>query len=120
MSFSETEITPGCSLITGDKNEPMTYSDLRLANRALKERWPISEADREELVKQMSRIIRLSKKSGLKILAARALIAADAMNVQQERIDKPVVHSHEHTVTIGRDLEARRARILAQLTKDDG
>ena len=53
------------------------------------ERWPMSEAIRNAVVRELSRILIDSNASRReKTSAARALIAADAQNIEQEKMSK--------------------------------
>lgn len=57
--------------------------------RAMVERWPMSEAVRNAVVSELSRILIDSNASKReKTSAARALIAADAQNIEQEKMSK--------------------------------
>jgi hypothetical protein len=64
-------------------------SDTRLVERAIRQRWPIPE-DRRPAI--MDRLIQVATGEGVsdrnRVVAARALLAADALNMQQEKLDQ--------------------------------
>ena len=65
---------------------PCEIRDARLMERALRERWPISDEARANVVERLSEIVaKPGAKRRERIAAARALIAADALNVQASR-----------------------------------
>ena len=67
--------------------------DTRMAERALRERWPMSEAVRVAILKRLAGIVDPESPEGAKakrrevISAARALMAADKLNLERERLD---------------------------------
>jgi hypothetical protein len=59
-------------------------SDLRLAERALRDRYPMDAARREFIVQEAERLARTSLSERVRIAALRVLLAADAINVRRE------------------------------------
>lgn len=83
----------------GQEHPPGTIRDTRMVARAITERWPIKPAMRAAVVKRMAGIVTSSKVSAREATAAaKALIAADALNQADEIAAKPqqVQHAHVH------------------------
>lgn len=69
--------------------------DTRLWEKALKERWPIPEAMRAGVIKSLLQIIANPEaKPREKTAAARALMAADAQNIEMEKMRQADEHEH--------------------------
>jgi hypothetical protein len=69
---------------------PLTARDTRLIERAVRQRWDIPPALRETIPKALGQVASNPKASHRnRIAAARALIAADALNLGQEKHDDP-------------------------------
>lgn len=92
-------------------------ADLRLIGRAIKERWPIEEAKRKPLIDELLSIaMNTDNEVKERILAARAVIEADKVNMTQEERDDPtplvidVRHGDERAAFAGflRDIAIRR------------
>ena len=70
-----------------DEERP-SRADLRLQERALRERWPIDPKDREALIAGLTLLIDdLDAKARTRIAAARTLLAADKINLEAERLE---------------------------------
>jgi hypothetical protein len=63
--------------------------NLGLVERALRNRFPVSDAIRELVVSQAVAIIRWAKNPRTQLAAMRVLLAADALNVRREAIAGP-------------------------------
>lgn len=73
----------------GDSPPPLTARDTRMVERALRQRWPIPEGLRERLPAELAKVIESRRASHRnKIAAARALLEADKLNLEQERRDQ--------------------------------
>jgi len=84
--------------------------DLTLANRALRERWPLTPEMREFIVLEAMKIAMSSHDERNRLGAMRVLVSADRTNSVRENTATPqqVNHLHAH-VTI----DERRARVAA-------
>lgn len=63
-------------------------SDLRLLRRAIRERWPLTEEQRDKLPKWLVQIVsdeELDVRG--RVGAAKVLVEMDKLNIQQEQID---------------------------------
>ena len=74
---------------TGDRNRGDTgltaTAELRLAERALKEHWPITNEIREDVVRRAQEVLARDDASVGQIVAAGRLLAlADSLNVKRE------------------------------------
>lgn len=87
----------------------------RLWERALKERWPIPEAMRSGIVKALGKILIDPETSPReKTAAARALMAADAQNIEMEKMEQADEHEHRaRLVAIAKHLGPERISELA-------
>ena len=71
--------------------------DTRLIERAVKNRWPIPEKYRDAIIKRQIRIAIDPKSSGREArAAARTIIAADKINLEEEIKSTPAIHLHQH------------------------
>lgn len=71
--------------------DPSKPSDRALIRLAIKQRWPISEEVREELVRTTAQAMKdAGKKKNARDVAgcARVLVAADAVNLKEEQEDE--------------------------------
>lgn len=90
--------------------------------KAIKERWKIPEGMRDELIEQMRRIAAgeiPDCKPRDRIRAAEALLAADQLNLDQEKIEQPaapVIHEHRFSETL--TIEQRTEAIIAALSQE--
>jgi hypothetical protein len=91
----------------------------RLWERALRERWPIPEAMRSVIVKSLAKILLDAESSAReKTAAAKALMAADSLNVQQERMDQADEHERrQRMVELARQLSPGE---VARLSAESG
>ena len=91
----------------------------RLWERALRERWPIPEAMRSVIVKSLAKILLDADSSAReKTAAAKALMAADSLNVQQERMDQADEHERrQRMVELARQLSPGE---VARLSAESG
>jgi hypothetical protein len=91
----------------------------RLWEKALKERWPIPEAMRSVIVKSLAKILLDADSSAReKTAAAKALMAADSLNVQQERMDQADEHERrQRMVELARQLSPGE---VARLSAESG
>lgn len=72
---------------SGGESE-FTARDSRMVERAIKGRWPIPDEMREKVPEALSKVITSPGSSQRnKIAAARALLAADSLNMEQEKRD---------------------------------
>lgn len=97
----------------------MTVRQTRLWERALTERWPIPEAMRSVIVKSLGKILLDANSSPReKTAAAKALMAADSLNVQQERMDQADEHERrQRLVELARQLSPGE---VARLSAESG
>ena len=97
----------------------MTVRQTRLWERALTERWPIPEAMRSVIVKSLGKILLDANSSAReKTAAAKALMAADSLNVQQERMDQADEHERrQRMVELARQLSPGE---VARLSAESG
>jgi len=97
----------------------MTVRQTRLWERALAERWPIPEAMRSVIVKSLGKILLDANSSAReKTAAAKALMAADSLNVQQERMDQADEHERrQRMVELARQLSPGE---VARLSAESG
>jgi hypothetical protein len=100
-------------------------SDVRLVERALKERWPIPDSARLILGEEMGNILANPEESSrARSIAARVLLAADQLNLEQEKRDLggEVVnvnlsgevkqkHEHDHNCRLAGFLERYDAEV---------
>lgn len=70
----------------GSGGESGHARDDRLLARAIREGWPITPNIQHNILKHMCRIVERSKKPREKISAARAVLAADALNLERARL----------------------------------
>lgn len=90
----------------------MHPKEIALYRRAIRERWPISNERRQEIVEELSKVMRHTDKERSKMAAAATLIKADALNVAREKIeaqDEPSVVQHYHTLGLAADAARRKA-----------
>ena len=86
-----------------------TRSELALVARAARERWPIPEQTRRDLVDKLTTIaLDKNQSTRTQLAATRALIAADRLNGQVER------ESHGSELFSGIALEAAQAGVTVQ------
>lgn len=82
-----TEISPfggqGGGLFSGGHDR----ADARMVGTAMRQRWPISDAIRVKLADRLSGIVLDSEDDRTVVAAAKALIDADKLNLEQEKRD---------------------------------
>jgi hypothetical protein len=93
--------------------------ETRLWEKALRERWPIPDAMRSVIVKSLAKILLDADSSPReKTAAAKALMAADSLNVQQERMDQADEHERrQRLVELARQLSPGE---VARLSAESG
>lgn len=74
--------------------------EANLVRRAIKERWPIPEAERADVVARLLQTVREAEDARSVVAAARAIIAADALNMEQEKRDQQIPEYHVHEVRV--------------------
>ena len=60
--------------------------EMRLTERVFRDRWPIDDQTREQLIERCRQLLS-SNDPRVAVGAARALIAADSLNMQEVRLD---------------------------------
>lgn len=77
----------------GGQGDELSRSDIRLLDRAIKERWPLSQDCRVKILKRLTAILDRESDDGAKaktrdvIAAAKAIISADRLNLQQDALE---------------------------------
>ena len=69
----------------------------RMLERAVKNRWPIPDKYKEAIINRQVKIA-ISQKSTAResASAARTILAADKLNIEQEKLEQPQQHLHLH------------------------
>ena len=71
--------------------------DTRMIERAVRNRWPIPDKFREAIIKRQIRVAIDPKSTGREArAAARTIIAADKINLEEEIKSTPAIHLHQH------------------------
>lgn len=84
-----------------EPSAPVSRSDSALFRRAIRERWPIDPEKRPAMVTDlMNTALNDSFSLRARLSAARAVLAADAQNMEQERRDEGIPDIVEQRVTI--------------------
>jgi hypothetical protein len=60
--------------------------DIRLARRAFRERWPLTEANRRKIVDKLLGVVSRPKTQACLVQAAKALLEADKINIAERRL----------------------------------
>ena len=104
-------------------------SDARMVERAIREKWPITDEIRQLATQQMAITVGRSESERARVAAARVLAQFDRVNVQresnliaEERARTAETHQHVHFEALneGRDIIARvLARIEARGSNGD-
>ena len=64
-------------------------SDLKLIERSIRQRWPIPDSSREDIVLEMLRIVgNDAAGERAKIMAAKTLVAMDTLNQKDEHVSQ--------------------------------
>ena len=93
----------------------MPIRDTRLMERALRERWPIRPEYREKIILNLIAIVASRDASPReRTSAAKALLHADALNVEQERMEQLDEHEYRaRLVQLARQLPLGEVARLA-------
>lgn len=76
---------------------PTGTRDTRLLERAVRERWPIPERYKKAIINRQIKIAIDPESSGREArAAARTIIAADKINLEEEIRSTPAIHLHQH------------------------
>lgn len=78
--------TPGGGFL-GDGGLQAGKGNMRMIQRAIKERWPISDTIRQQLIGQMAQIVSRSGNQRDIIAAAKVLVSADLVNLKDKQIE---------------------------------
>ncbi len=71
----------------------MSIRDTRMYQRALSQRWPIPQSMREEILAELVKVLRDPAASPReKTSAAKALMSADRLNIEEEKITQDDQH----------------------------
>jgi len=97
--------------------------NMALARRAFRERWPMTDERRAMLLDQMFRIVEGGPDPRNRIAAAKVIVQADAINVNQQKIDTPKESNVNLTVSggmaVGVSVGAVTASLREQMLNDD-
>lgn len=88
---TEIDITPG---------ETLSRSEIRTIVAAAKARWPLSEAMREDIVRELHTTATTAESERCRAVALKAIVDLDKLNMEQEKRDAigfAEVHEHQHT-----------------------
>jgi hypothetical protein len=96
----------------------MSIRDTRLLVKAIMQRWPITPKMREGIIGTLARVLTDDNASHReKTAAARALMAADAQNIEMEKMEQADEHEHRaRLVAIAKHLGPERMSELAART----
>jgi hypothetical protein len=91
----------GGGLFTNPKH---FQTDMKMIERAIKNRWPISDELKAKIAERVSGIVEHSDSTRDVINAARVAIQADGLNAKREAMELdaergPEIHLHAHTGT---------------------
>lgn len=90
--------------------DPMKRGEARDVAHAVRERWPIPEEKRAEIVERLLKTMNSGEASDRdQIAAAKALQAMDRLNMEQERRDQKIPDYHE--LSLSPELESQIAKI---------
>ena len=97
-------------------NPKQLKSDIAMIGRAIRRGFPLGKSKRREIVEGLMSVMRNDEESRTRVAAAKALIAAYAVNVNLIKVDQADEHhakgskvTHEHVGTIA--VDARRSRL---------
>lgn len=93
--------------------------DMALLRRANRERWPMTEQRRAMLLDQMFSIVEQSPDARHRIAAAKVIVAADAINVNQQKVDTPKESNVNVNVSGGVAVGVVTAQLREQMLHDD-
>lgn len=80
--------------------------ELVLAGRAIRQRWPITDNLRELLTMQMEQVLLVSDHERNRIAAAKVLLEADKINMEQEKRDQGITDKIEVSGSLSHDVSA--------------
>lgn len=97
--------------------------DIKLLRRAIREDWPMSPEVRKMVMNQLAIVVGTSgEQTRSRVAAAKALIAADSVNVKREALDQadahkaaPSTHLHVHQSISTDDQRSRLSAIAERL-----
>lgn len=93
-----------------------TRTDVSMALKALKQRWPISQEKREKIIEWLMNVAEFSEDSRARVNAGKALIEADKLNMEDE---KRAAGGDKLTVDITSGGKPLGAGDVRQLTDDE-
>ena len=97
--------------------------NMALLRRAVRERWPMTDERRAMLLDQMFGIVERSPDPRNKIAAAKVIVTADSINVNQQKIDTPKESNVNLNVSggmaVGVSVGAVTASLREQMLNDD-
>ncbi len=85
---------------SGESDQYNTNGDLRLVKHAIRDRWPVPQETRVEVITHITKVLSDPEKDdNLKNNVARTLVAIDGLNLKQEELrirEKPkhVIHTN--------------------------
>lgn len=102
-------------VVFGDGGLHAGKGNMALLRRAYRERWPMTDERRAMLLDQMFGIVEKSPKDRDKIAAAKVIVTADAINVNQQKIDTPKESNVNVNVSGGMAVGVSVATVTASL-----
>lgn len=96
-----------------DDKPTQRVGDIKLACRAIRERWPMSDEAREGVVASLYDVIQNGKNASVKIKAARALATLDTINLKAEEEQPPPAPPQLHVHANLADADQLRTRLSA-------
>ena len=87
--------------------------EAKLACRAIRERWPMSDEVRAKVVASLENVVANGKSDSVKIKAARALASLDSINLKEEQEQPPPAPQQLHIHANLTDVDQRRTRLSA-------
>jgi hypothetical protein len=107
----------------GDGGLHAGKGNMALLRRAYRERWPMTDERRAMLLDQMFGIVEKSPDPRNKIAAAKVIVTADSINVNQQKIDTPKESNVNVNVSggmaVGVSVGAVTANLREQMLNDD-
>lgn len=110
MSIESAEVTeplsPNSPLVSDGVDGVRTT---RLLNRAIKQRWPITDEQRQAIIeRQIAIASRKNGKAREQSIAAKTVAAFDQINMAEEKASEPLptqqhLHLHQHQPTVDLD-----------------
>ena len=87
--------------------------EAKMACRAIRERWPMSDEVRARVVASLENVVANGKSDSVKIKAARALASLDGLNLKDEQEQPPPAPQQLHIHANLTDVDQRRTRLSA-------